>query len=67
MLVNLYKRTSMYSKGLKPLLHSEKEAKVRQAQARCHVSDEEQMRGRGWHRAGFDISYHRNDYQYSKR
>ncbi|XP_051885674.1 cytosolic carboxypeptidase 2-like [Pristis pectinata] len=45
-IVNLMKRTSLYSQGLRPLLYSEREA---------------QLRGVGWHRAGGDIRYYRNN------
>ncbi|XP_072129200.1 cytosolic carboxypeptidase 2-like isoform X2 [Mobula birostris] len=45
-IVNLMKRTSLYSQGLKPLLYSEREAQLRQV---------------GWHRVGQDICYYRNN------
>ena len=42
----------MYSKGLLPLMYSEKLAKDKQI---------------GWHRAGVNVSYRRNDYLYCKK
>ena len=50
-IVNFYKRSSMYNRGLRPLLYSEK------------VAEEANL---GWHRHGSDVIYKRNDYLYSK-
>ncbi|XP_072906148.1 cytosolic carboxypeptidase 2 [Hemitrygon akajei] len=45
-IINLMKRASLYSQGLKPLLYSEREAELSQV---------------GWHRVGQDICYYRNN------
>ncbi|XP_069750552.1 cytosolic carboxypeptidase 2 isoform X2 [Narcine bancroftii] len=44
-IVNLSKGSSLYSRGLRPLLYSEVEAR---------------LNGRGWQRAGSDLHYYRN-------
>ncbi len=41
-IINLVKPSSIYSEGMRPLIYSVKDA---------------EQGGRGWHRAGFDISY----------
>ena len=51
-IINLYKRTSMYNDGLRPLLYSDKAASGTD--------------GYGWRRCATDISYRRNEFQYSK-
>ena len=50
-IVNFYKSESLYQEGLRPLLYSEAEASAA---------------GKGWHRAGEEVSYVANERRFTK-
>lgn len=47
-IVNLMKPDSLYSNGMRPLFYSQKKAELKKV---------------GWHRAGDNITYYKNDLQ----
>ena len=66
-IINFYKRSSMYTTGLRPLLYSEVTAKLNDhGESVPDQSHKTLPAAYGWIRCGQDITYRRNDYQYSK-